>query len=162
MFTRERTNNEFQLDHFAKVSRDLTEDSLFEHFPGHGHSPAWILGHLAICAELGQHMLGGSLTHPEWVERFGPNSVDTGKPDAILSLSLMTNAVIDGYRDLRAMAGSVTDNSRLDSPHGVPVLTGTQIVSVADMIALLLTNHFAFHLSQLSSCRRSAGHAALF
>lgn len=62
----------------------------------------------------------------------------------------------------RDLARTTKDESLLNRPHGSPSLTGTPIVSIADMIAMLLTNHFAFHLSQLSSCRRSAGHAPLF
>ncbi|WP_146416583.1 DinB family protein [Crateriforma conspicua] len=162
MFPRELAINEFQLEYFTKVVSDLSEATLFQPADGHGHTPAWVLGHLAICAELGQQMLGGSLTHLDWKERFGPRSVDTVTKDDTLSLELLAAAVVDGYRDLRQLARTTTDESLLTRPHGSPSLTGTPIVSTADMIALLLTNHFAFHLSQLSSCRRSAGYDPLF
>lgn len=162
MFTHELAINEFQLEYFAKIVADLSDAILFRPAAGHGHTPAWVLGHLAICAELGQQMLGGSLSHPDWKERFGPGSADNIAQDETLSLALLTNAVAAGYRDLRELARTTNDESLLARPHGLPALTGTPIVSIADMIAMLLTNHFAFHLSQLSSCRRSAGYAFLF
>ncbi|MEO9932152.1 DinB family protein [Rhodopirellula bahusiensis] len=162
MFEREISINQFQLEYFDKVIPDIAESSMFSPAPGHGHTPVWILGHLAICSELGQKLLGGSISHPDWIERFGPRSVDDIAPDDSLTLPLVTNALRDGYRELCNLAASTTDQAALDRPHGMPSLTGTPIVTVADTIALLLTNHFAFHLSQLSSCRRSAGMPPLF
>lgn len=130
MFSHELAINEFQLDYFAKIVADLPEAALFRPAAGHGHTPAWVLGHLAICAELGQQMLGGSLSHPAWKKRFGPGSVDNIAQDGTLSLSLLTNAVADGYRDLRGAARTTKDESLLARPHGLPALTGTPIVSI--------------------------------
>jgi hypothetical protein len=44
----------------------------------------------------------------------------------------------------------------------VEIFRGTPIQTVEDAITALLTNHFGFHLAQLSSCRRAAGYPALF
>ncbi len=160
MLLREVAINEYQLGMFDKIVMDIGDDSLFLPAAGHGHPPVWILGHLAICAELGQRHLGGVLVHPEWVPLFCTGSSDAVEPDAALDITNLSRAVTDGYKELQSLASSQSDEFLLRE-HGVAGLSGTPIKTVADAIATLLTNHFGFHLSQLSSCRRSAGHQAL-
>jgi hypothetical protein len=160
MLSREVAINEYQLGMFDKIVMDIADDSLFLPAAGHGHPPVWILGHLAICAELGQRHLGGVLQHPEWVPLFCTGSSDAVEPGAALDVSNLSRAVTDGYRELQSLASSQSDEFLLRE-HGVASLSGTPIQTVADAIATLLTNHFGFHLSQLSSCRRSAGHQPL-
>ncbi|MEM9825296.1 MAG: DinB family protein [Planctomycetota bacterium] len=162
MFQREITINEFQLGHFKMVSKDIESDSIFTRSPGHRHTPAWILGHLAICGEMGQQMLGGTITHADWLERFGPGSVDAATPDESISLHYLINATVTAYSEFRTLAASPLDTASLALPHTVPFLIETPIRTNADLISLLLTNHFGFHLSQLSSCRRAAGLPPLF
>ena len=43
------------------------------------------------------------------------------------------------------------------APHAVKVLEGTPIETLGQCISHLLTSHFGFHLSQLSSCRPRGG-----
>jgi hypothetical protein len=38
----------------------------------------------------------------------------------------------------------------------------TPIETFGHCVTLMLTSHFGFHLAQLSSCRRTAGHPPLF
>lgn len=161
MFENEIAINEFQIGQFQKIADDISDRSLFQLVAGHGHPPLWILGHLAIAGESGQRMLGGKITHREWLRLFGPGSSDRISEDASLTKSVMVAAVISAYEALRTMAASV-DAESLSHPHGVALFDGTPIKTVGHLVSVLLTNHFAFHLAQLSSCRRSEGHAALF
>ncbi len=161
MFESEIAVNENLLNQFAKIVADIPDDSLFESSVGHGHSPVWLLGHLAIVGEAGQRMVGGRIIHTEWLRLFGPGSTDNIPVDATLTKSALTTAVVDAYRRLRELAFA-TDEANVARPHGVSVLAGTPIVTVKHCLTHLLTSHFGFHLAQLSSCRRAAGFAHLF
>ena len=160
LLEREIAINQYQLEMFRKIANDLGDASLFDRTPGHGHPPAWILGHLAICAELGQRHQGGSITHPDWVARFGTGSSDVITPEPTLTVTVLSGAIIEEYRKLQSLALSQSDDFLLRD-HGVAGLAGTPIETVADAIATLFTNHFGFHLSQLSACRRTAGHTPI-
>lgn len=161
MFDREIKINQLLLGQFAAIAADLSEQSLFQPSAGHGHPPIWILGHLAICGELGQRYLGGELRHPGWLELFGPGSSDKIVDDGILNKHDLLSCIEDTYRRFRELALDAKEDG-LQASHGIPFFKGTPIESVADCVSLLLTSHFGFHLSQLSSCRRSAGYPRLF
>lgn len=161
MFDNEIAINQFQLTQFARIADDLADDSLYEPSPGHGHTPIWILGHLAICAEFGQSLLGGSLTHRKWAAVFGPGSSDRPEPDPEWSKVLFRDASLTGYQKLQEMAAH-TDPAHLAKPHAFEFFRGTPIATIGHAVAVLLTNHFGFHLSQLSSCRRAQGHGPIF
>lgn len=161
MFESEIAVNENLLIQFGKILADIPEETMFTPSAGHGHSPVWLLGHLAIVGEAAQRMLGGKITHTEWLRSFGPGSVDSIPFDGALTKSYLINAVTEDYRQLRSLA-LATDEANVSRPHGIAILTGTPIVTVKHCITHLLTSHFAFHLSQLSSCRRAAGFPALF
>ena len=161
MFENELAINRFQLGLLEKVVHDLSEDRWFLHGAGHGHSPAWILGHLAIVAELGLSFLWGKVNHPEWIPMFGPGSKDAVVASHELSKTPLLAATLQNYRDLQSQIGS-SPAEVYAKPHGIGLFEGTPIQTVGHLTALLLTNHFGFHLSQLSSCRRDLGFPALF
>jgi hypothetical protein len=162
MLNREVAINQFQLGVFSKIVSDLTEESLFTPGNGHGHPPAWILGHLAISAEMGQKLMGGEIQHPEWIPVFGAGSSGKVEPGNGLSLALLKQSLMDGYAKVQQMALDPTVEPILGRKHGVALFANSPIRTVEDAVAILLTNHFGFHMAQLSSCRRDAGYAALF
>jgi len=141
VLSREVAINEYQLGMFQGIVADIADESLFSPAAGHGHPPVWILGHLAVCAELGQRHLGGNVEHPDWIPLFRTGSSDAVEHDAALDAATLINAVADGYRELQSLALSQSDEFLLRE-HGVAGLSGTPIVTVADAIATLLTNHF--------------------
>jgi len=161
MFENEIAINQLQLKQFAAVMADLPEDSLFTRGNGHGHPPVWILGHLAIVGEMGQTFLGGSLTHPRWVPLFGPGSSDEVKPHDSLTRDALIAAITSAYETLRTLAAEAKPED-VAQPHGIALFDGSPIQTVGHAISLLLTNHFAFHLSQLSGCRRDRGLGHIF
>jgi DinB family protein len=152
--------SEFQLGQFEKIAGDIPEDLFFAPGPGHGHPPVWIMGHLAITGQLGQRMLGGSVSQPEWLPLFGPGSSDKIAKDESLNKGQLVTKVVETYRVFRDLAATA-DPTAMARQHKVPFFRGTPIKTVGDCITQLLTNHFGFHLAQLSSCRRAAGHPAL-
>ncbi|MCC7086133.1 MAG: DinB family protein [Pirellulales bacterium] len=161
MFENEIANNELMQGWLAKVLSDVRDEAWFEPSPGHGHPPVWILGHLAICGELGQMLLGGKVVHENWLPLFGPGSSDRVAADISFAKSPLHAATTDAYADLRKIAAAA-DAERLNRPHGLELFADTSIRTIGHVTSMLLTNHFAFHLSQLSSCRRTAGHRAIF
>jgi hypothetical protein len=161
MFENEIAVNQQLLVYFSKVAKEIPEDSLFHPSAGHGHPPVWIMGHLAIVGEMGQMMLGGSVAHPEWVPVFGPGSSDIIHQNEALNKRAMISIARDSYEKLRELAAKADEKS-VSRPHNVALFDGTPIQTVGQLVTVLLTSHFGFHLSQLSSCRRTAGFGPLF
>ena len=161
MFENEIAINQFQLQYIGKILNDIDDSMWYTPGAGHAHPPVWILGHLAVVGELGQKMLGGTLTHPEWLSIFGPGSSDDVEMNQELSKEKLTVANSVAYAKLQELCRTAPSD-RLSQPHGISFFEGTPVRTIGNAIALLLTNHFAFHLSQLSSCRRSAGCKPLF
>jgi hypothetical protein len=161
MFERESRLNEFLLGYFKNVVQDIPAAEITQRAAGGGHPPVWILGHLAICPELGETYCGVEWKHPLWKERFGPGSPDD-VPDAdSFSKDQLVDAIVQGYPRM-VQTASAADPSLFEKPHGLALLDGTPIKTRGDLVAHLLTSHFAFHLAQLSGWRRSAGHGPLF
>lgn len=161
MFENEIAVNEFQLSQFARVVADLDEGTLFQPGLGHGHPPVWILGHLAITGEMGLMLLGDKIQHRAWLPLFGPGSSDDVPQREELTLATLRQLIPETYRELRHLAAAA-DPAAMQQPHGIKLFENSPIQTVGHSVTLLLTNHFGFHLSQLSSCRRAAGHKALF
>ncbi|TWT66852.1 hypothetical protein Pla123a_45500 [Posidoniimonas polymericola] len=161
VFENEIAINQMQLAYFDRIVAGLPAERHFHAAPGHGHSPAWVIGHLAIVGEMGCSMIGGSLTHPAWLQAFGPGSPPLVEASDEYALDQLAPVVRSSYPEFQRLAAAA-DPGRLAQPHGVDLFDGTPIQTVSHCVSVLLTNHFAFHLSQLSSCRRSAGGAPLF
>jgi len=161
MFESDVAVNDWQLRQFDNIINDLTDAALFEPGAGHGHPPVWILGHLSIVGEQGQRMLGGSISHIEWMRQFGPGSSDKIATDAMLTRDLFRSLIPVTYRKLGAMAKQASPEVT-SRPHGIELFAESALKTVGDLVTLLLTSHFGFHLGQLSSCRRAAGHGPLF
>lgn len=158
----ESTINLLQISLFERTVADIPDSLFWEPGAGHGHTPVWLLGHLAIVGELGQQMLGGALTHEAWLPHFVPGSQDPIQAEqSSFCKSELVPAVVDAYQQLRSLYDTAASDL-LQRPHQVALFQGTPIQTLEHATALLLTNHFAFHLAQLSSIRRSAGHPPLF
>lgn len=161
MFDNEIVINRVQLAYFARIAVDLAPERHFEAAAGHGHSPAWIVGHLAIVGEMGCSLLGEPIKHEDWLPLFGPGSPPLIEPSEAFALESQVKCVRTAYSDLQRLAVAA-EPKRLAEPHGFDLFEDTPIQTVSHLVSVLLTNHFSFHLSQLSSCRRSAGGAPLF
>lgn len=160
MFETETKLYRFLKNAFDATVADIPEERIFERAPGGGHPPAWILGHLAVCGELGEKLCGGDLKHPRWLVQFGPGSSDdiTDGDFSVAEFSQHISESYDRFIDLARHA----DPETLARPHGVELLNGSPVETVHDLVAHLLSTHFSFHLAQLSSWRRAAGHSHLF
>ena len=160
MFERETILNEFQLGYAQQIIADIPADQITKRF-GHGHPPIWVLGHLGLCAELGEMLLGNPVAHADWMPIFGPGSSDEVENPSQYSKDELAKMIFDGYPRLCQSLQSASDEA-LSKPHGVDLLDGTPINTVGELQSHLLTTHIAFHLAQLSDWRRAAGHGPLF
>lgn len=161
MFEREITLCKFLRNGLDGVAADIPEEQVYDRAPGKGHPPIWILGHLAICGELGEKFSGGEVSHPRWLPQFGPGSPDEIEDKGRYSKTEFVEAIHSSY-DRFAILASKLPAEMLTDPHGVELLEGTPIATVGDLISHLFSSHFGFHLAQLSAWRRAAGHAALY
>lgn len=161
MFENERVLNNVQVTYLQQVVADIPTDAWQQAGAGHGHSPAWIVGHLALIGEFGQKLLGGDLQHPHWLPLFGPGS--SGKLDSNpeFSRDVQMPNLVQAYEGLRNLAANAT-SVQVSRPHGIDLFADSPVATVGHAVALMLTNHFGFHLAQLSSCRREQGLPAIF
>lgn len=161
MFESEIAINEMLSHQFATTAKDIPDEDLYHPSVGHGHPPVWIMGHLAITAEMGQRMLGGSVRHPQWVRLFGRGSSDIISPQDGLTKNDLLSDVVENYRKLREMIVHANPEA-VSKPHTIEVFANSPVKTVRHCLSLILTSHFGFHLAQLSSCRRAAGFGPLF
>ncbi len=161
MFENETTLNEFLVAGLERVAEDIPDDRIGERAPGNGHPPVWILGHLEICAELGLHYFGHAIVHAEWIAKFGPGSEDDIQDAEDFDKKQLVRLIVEQYAAFRNSAKHA-DSDMLAEHHGVTLLANSPIQTRGQVISHLLTSHFGFHLAQLSSWRRAAGHKALF
>ena len=161
MFEHETTLSQFFIGYLETLAAEVSADNFNTNAYEGGHPPVWILGHLAICGELGTKILGGELEHPKWLVLFGPGSSGVvSKPDKFSKAEFL-QVIKASYPEMIRMANDA-DSETLNAPHGVELLDGTPVKTVGDLIAHLSTTHLAFHTAQLSSWRRASGHAQLF
>lgn len=110
---------------------------------------------------MGRMLFGKRPANMAWMRLFGPGSKDSIASDPGLTKSALCQAIRDNYREFRQLA-SQADPVAMAKPTTFELFQGTPIQTIEHVVAHLLTSHFGFHLAQLSSCRRAAGHAALF
>lgn len=161
MFQREIVLNRFLVSSLQRVMEDIPPNQLREPAPGNGHPPLWVLGHLGIVGEAAFKVTGGTPMHPEWGPIFGPGSQDqVAQPERFDTVDWV-GWVATTYRELQERVNHVPEPV-LEKPHGLKILDGSGIDTVGELMAHILTTHFAFHLAQISAWRRAAGHKFLF
>ena len=152
--------NQFMLGYFERLNQDIP-DEIFATRPAAGNSPLWILGHLALCVDFCQMQMGDELAHPRWMPFFGPGSSgEVDKPERFQRSEFET-MIRDGYP---AVCGrmATTEPSYFEQPHEVEMFRNSKLQTRGDILAHLLTTHFAFHLAQLSQCRKASGLERMF
>jgi uncharacterized damage-inducible protein DinB len=150
----------FNLQILDMLTRDLTDEHIKTKANGVGHTPAWILGHLAIAQDFALKMLGAPTRCPaEWMGWFGPGSKEDATPS--VTKADLLQAIRSGHE---AVADAVkrADAGRIDSPHGIAFLADTPFETFGHAISNLMTGHEAMHTGQLSAWRRQMGFPPLF
>jgi len=157
MFERELTLYEFQLNYIRLLLSDLDDSKLAERpFPG-ANPPVWILGHLAVCTDYAARMLGQKPVLPRaWHAQFAPGSNPAALEPPYPTKAELFSAIETGHRRVaEAMPGASAE--ALAAPHAVELLKPTNLKTNGDVLAHLISTHVAFHVAQLSACRRATG-----
>jgi uncharacterized damage-inducible protein DinB len=116
--------------------------------------PASIVAHLAACYEMVRVQMGGEAVLPaEWGEQFAPGAAATA--DAAYPSPQELVAALDDQRSrMQAMLVNASAEE-LAVPTEEPFRS--VIPTIGAMLVLMLTNHEAVHLGQLSAWRRATG-----
>jgi uncharacterized damage-inducible protein DinB len=162
MFETEITLNRFNREYLSRLLSDLTDDQL-DWQPHSGlHSVRWILTHLAIAADYGFAQLGLPFEcPPAWHAAYGPSSQAGSSPDVRPSRQELETFIGTAYEKLCTAAATALPGVT-DALHDVGLLKGTPLKTRGDLLAHILTTHFAVHVGQLSTLRRLAGKPMLF
>jgi hypothetical protein len=154
---RELTLYKFNLNYLRLLAADLEEADLGQApFPG-ANPPVWILGHLAVSTDYAGRLLGLRPQCPrEWHAQFAPGTDASQVKTPYPSKEQLVTAIENGHRRVSEAAPAASSEA-LAQPHSVELLKPTVLKTVGDVLAHLMTNHAAFHIAQLSACRRSTG-----
>jgi hypothetical protein len=154
--------NAFLLGHLKRLAPDLPEDQL-AHPPAPGlNPPLWLLGHLATTYDGGLKLLGKAPACPEaWHKSFGrgSNPAEIARPHPTKAELL---AALDRGHAQLAAAAREADATELNRPNPMPLMKGTPLATIGDLITFILTGHFGTHVGQLSFCRRAKGLPHMF
>ena len=157
MFERELTLYKFQLNYLRLLAVDLTDaDMTATPFAG-ANPPVWILGHLAVATDYAARMLGLETACPRaWHKLFPPGSKPADLQPPLPTKAELVAAIENGHRRV-SEAAPMASADAMNKPHEVELLKPTNLKTVGDVLAHLMTTHVAFHIAQLSACRRKAG-----
>ncbi|MEM6799353.1 MAG: DinB family protein [Planctomycetota bacterium] len=151
----------FTLSFCESLMADVTDEEL-RHQPAPGvNTPAWILGHLAICTDFALTLLGQPKRLPDdWHVAFARGSDPASTEGPAPSRDQLLTALREGHAAVSEVLPAA-DEAALAEPNPLVILAKA-FPTKADLLAHLLTTHEAMHLGQLSSWRRQMGRPPLF
>lgn len=162
MYENELVMYAFNLHMLHGLTHDLTDEHMGQRVSGVGHSPRWILGHLAISTDLAAQLVGGEGRCPAaWHQAFGPGSTDDLTDAPQPSREELVAAIKRGHEQVSARAKHATPEA-MSGPPPVDLFKGTPITTEGQLFTLLITVHESYHLGQLSAWRRQVGFTPLF
>jgi hypothetical protein len=161
VFTNEIKINQFLLKYCHLLTADIADERMAEQPMPCVNHPAWILGHLAVSAEMVIGRLGGDKFLPaEWGDLFKPGSSPRDVRVDYPSKETLLKGLEDSFARARdAAAGASAETLAAPTPNprmkeGLPTM--------CEVTAFILTGHLGVHLGQLSMWRRLAGMPPLF
>jgi hypothetical protein len=162
MFTQEVTLFRFVHGYLQKLIADMDDRNLTNAAPGAVNPPAYVIGHLAIANDFALQLLGQPNVCPEsWHEAFGPGSSPDRMKIGYPPKQELLEKVRLGHERVCAAAMAASADA-MSKPQPLPFLKDTPIMTVGDLVAHLMTTHFAVHVGQLSLMRRQQGRPPLF
>lgn len=162
MFEHERVVYAMNLGLLQASVKDLTSGQMLTQITPATNPPVWILGHIAFATDGAAQLLGLPKTLPEtWIAAFAPGSKPMPALNPMPTKAELMQAIEAGHERVEK-ATLTADPAKMNEPHGIPFLANTAAKTVGDAIAMLMTMHEAFHIGQLSYCRRQMGYPPMF
>ena len=150
------------LGYLKTLMAEIPEDDLTKPVAGAVNSPAYVLGHLAISNDFALEILGQPKVCPAaWHEAFGPGSSPAKMKIAYPSKQELLTAIETGNARVCEAVKSASPEA-LAHPQTFSFFQNTPIETLGDVVALLMTTHFALHIGQISLMRRQLGRPPLF
>jgi uncharacterized damage-inducible protein DinB len=154
--------NSFNRHYLHRMIDSIADPELDSTFGPGSHSARWILVHLAIAVDYGFKQLDMPFVAPkEWHVAYGPGSDPASNAKLRPTKAELLKFIDDNYIKL-CIVSLDADSSKLSVAHTVPLLYDTPVKTKGDLLAHILTTHFATHVGQLSSWRRLLGLPPLF
>src|SRR5262245_52193787 len=102
----------FTLASCERLMADIQQEEM-EHQPPKGvNTPAWILGHLAICTDFALHLMGKPMRLPkEWHAAFGPGTLPLPEKHRFPNRQDLLNALREGHAAVVAALPSADVNA---------------------------------------------------
>lgn len=143
--------------HYLRLLAEGIDDDKLAVIPAPGlNHPAWVIGHLAVCADFVPKLLGQpTICPPEWDALFAPGAIPTAERSVYPSKAELLAKNEEAYvRNPELIAGA--SERRLALPQPIEYFRSLY-PTIGDMLAHLISTHPAYHLGQLSTWRRLQG-----
>jgi uncharacterized damage-inducible protein DinB len=153
----------FNLAYCERLVADVTEEEIDVQPTVDVNTPAWLLGHLAICTDYALKQFGLPTRLPKrWHVAFGPGSQPKPRETSSPSKEELLAALREGHAAVEAALASA-DLAVLAEANPLPFEFLKQTLPTrGDLLAHLMATHEAAHLGHLSNWRRQMGRAPLF
>jgi hypothetical protein len=162
MFEREIRLNGLMYGLLHKLLHEVDETRFQHPLVESGNSPAWILSHLAVVNDYCLKNLGEQRILPaEWHKRFRPGATPKDDPSPLPSKAELLETLEAGRRRI-SEAVAKADPEKMEQPQNSDFFKDSPVKTIGDVVAHLLTTHFAFHLGQISAWRRLEGQPFVF
>ena len=163
MFDYALTVYDFNLAFAEQLLSDIPPERMAEQpLPGM-NTPAWIIGHLAMVNDTALPLAGRPVAgRHNWEPLFGAGTPPTPGDTPFPTKNELLTELRASHAAL-AQAVRTIDPALLSQPNPVPFpVVRRSFPTVGEMLAQLLTGHYALHLGQISAWRRAAGWTPLF
>jgi len=156
-----RTLYKFNHGYCQQLLDDIADEEMLTQPTAAVNTPAWLLGHLAICTDFALGIVGQEKRIArDWMVYFGPGSSPTPGEKKWPTRQEMWEAYSSGHKLVESASHDV-DPELLGKPNPIEFLQAT-LPTAGDLLAHLMTTHESLHLGHLSNWRRQTGRPPLF
>ena len=156
-----RTLYAFNHGYCESLLADISEKEMITQPTPGVNTPAWLLGHLAICTDSALGLMEREKRLPKtWRVYFGPGTAPTPGERTWPSKQELWDAYSVGHEAVDAASHTVPVEL-LAQPNPLDFLSAS-LPTVGDLLAHLMATHESMHLGHLSNWRRQTGRPPLF
>ncbi len=136
-----------------RLTADLADDDLARQPVEAMNHPAWLVGHLSVYHAVVVAMCAGQTFTNPWDQPYGKNSQPSPERSVYPAKSALMSMYETGHAQaVEAIAHASAEAFAAAIPHDT---WGKAFSIVGRAVTFLATNHFAYHVGQLSGWRRA-------